>query len=742
MITLPVDLARECFSSGIRPIQTPVRRFETTLTAPKTAVTAIKTPVTANETPDRAIDTTGWHKNTPKTAFGTTVTSTKTAHRLVETALTRVETALTCVKTPVTPIKTTGTPTRLACKPLGTAPRLICTTRASGCATFPPPGATAMRAQLTARFHFSSRSATLRPPGMCIRLLVLLWLLAVPRARAELVLGKPEWGFDGTTLGYSFNLLTVEVRNAGSQPFEGTLILDDGGQFQRRTSAPYLQQVFIAPGASRTVQFYPYFSGGFGDCRITWKEHGGGEVPIKAPDSGAPAVVLLADFDAPNLRSLRMRAFNEANFPPTAAATDALSAVVLDHQPRWDPVRREAFLDWLKRGGLVHLISGPDGTVPQFTNELQALNIPGSQGSVGNGLVVKHEIARTDVTPEFLRRAGYPIPEKRANANRHEASDRGIFFNLSHVTKPNIAWSIIYTLTLVYVAIVGPLFYFLRKRDYRLLLGGFVGCVALFAWLFTVIGRRGYGEKQIYHSVALARSIEPGKWDVRHWVHAFATSGGSYRFSHPGPSQLYAATSDHESVRGEVMQGREASFTADIPLFSSRPFVHQGVMSCPPLEWELLAFDGRHDASNTTGKFRLKQDFKGELLSVVAQYGSQFYRVERGGSDWELRKQKTNSSQEAFTVNQSIHHSRSYNETPEAMVHYLRSSPFDLARLIIGDDNSSRPALSASLPPERLRLFTYVNAPEAFPLQSTEFQAGLSLILFVQDLDARSQANP
>src|SRR5687767_11205985 len=181
---------------------------------------------------------------------------------------------------------------------------------------------------------------------MRLRFIFLLWLLVVPCIHAELSLGKPEWGFDGSAVAQSFNILTVEVRNVGTQPFEGTLILDDGGRFGHRTSAPYRQQIFVAPGATRNVQFYPYFSGGFGDCRITWKEQGGGDVPIDAPAMGSPAVVLLADFDAPNLRSVRMRAFNEANFPPTAAATDALRAVVLDHQPRWDAPRREAFLDW------------------------------------------------------------------------------------------------------------------------------------------------------------------------------------------------------------------------------------------------------------------------------------------------------------------------------------------------------------------------------------------------------------
>lgn len=591
-------------------------------------------------------------------------------------------------------------------------------------------------------FPFPLGSGILKSHRMRACLIFLLSLLATFPAFAELVVGKPEWGFDGTGVTDSFNILTVEVRNTGGQPFEGTLTLDDGGRFGGRQSAPYHQSIYVAPGAARAVQFYPFlprYSNGF---RILWKEQGGGTVAVDVPKASAPAIVLLVDFDAPNLRALRMRAFNEAHFPPTVSATDGLHAVVLDHQPRWDLARREAFLDWVKRGGLVHLIHGPDGNVPEFTGELSALNVPGARGLVGAGLVVKHAIPRTEVTSEFLRDAGFPAPSLRqGSSNMYYTGDSAIFRRLSQVTKPKIAWGIIYTLTIVYVALVGPVFYILRRRDYRALLGGFIGTVALFAWAFTVIGRRGYGEKQIYHTQAVARSIEGAKWDVRHWVHAFATSGDTYRFSFPGTSHLYAAVSQEDTVRGDVVQGREASFTADIPLFSSRPFIHQGVMTGPHLAWEILEFEGRPDSSNTRGKFRLKPGFKGEVLSVVAQYGSEFYRL-NFKEDWEIGPGAHQMAQRAFGTEDGGYDYYYYREAPEVTMNRLRSSPFPLVRSMVEGVDGSSAIISKLRQREQIRLFTYASAPEAFSVESKEFQSGIGLVLFVQDLIIPPKPNP
>jgi len=70
---------------------------------------------------------------------------------------------------------------------------------------------------------------------------------------------------------------------------------------------------------------------------------------------------------------------------------------------------------------------------------------------------------------------------------------------LAGVTKPKIAWWLIYLLTGVYVIIIGPVvFSFCGSGPLPgYLLAGFLGTVTLFAWVFTAVGRRGYGESQV-----------------------------------------------------------------------------------------------------------------------------------------------------------------------------------------------------------------------------------------------------
>ena len=65
-----------------------------------------------------------------------------------------------------------------------------------------------------------------------------------------------------------------------------------------------------------------------------------------------------------------------------------------------------------------------------------------------------------------------------------------------------------------------------------------------------------------------------------------------------------------------------------------------------------------------------------------------------------------------------------------------------LARLVLGDPDSPREALARPLLASQIRLFTYASAPDAFPITSAEFQAGLGLILFVQDFTTAIQSAP
>lgn len=539
------------------------------------------------------------------------------------------------------------------------------------------------------------------------------------------------WGFNGTVVQGMFNPLSVEIRNGGPKVFDGEIFLNGD-------SAPSVQQVFLAPGSSRVVQFFPYIQDAYRKFSLAWKDDRENEVGLDDVRVGAPAVTILADPNGPSLRSAKMRVFPENLFPPTVAATHALAAVVLDHAPRWDPPRREAFVDWVSSGGIVHLVRGINDELPQFTEELAVLNSTAERTAVGAGVVLRHVATLADVSEDWLKTKGFPAPgiHKDGKGQTYDF-DASLFARLSAVTRPNIAWGLIYGLTAIYIALIGPVFYILRKRDYRLLLLGFLLTVAGFAWIFTIVGRRGYGEKQIYHSIAIARSLGGARWDVTEWIHAFATSGDTYRFQHAGGSQLYAAPSNNETVRGSITAGKDAHFDADIPLFSSRPFLHSGALTGDDCSVEVAAWENVRAGASGIEKLQLKPGagFPQKVLKVIAQSGNDFYAVEQKQNLWSAGDTTLLPRGDLFPQHEYDQSWRYQNADAETSKQQLR----ELAGALVARSENLSEAFKIHIPrrppaADHIRLFIYAEAPAGFRLAGDQFQSGIGYVLYVQDI--------
>ena len=570
--------------------------------------------------------------------------------------------------------------------------------------------------------------------------LAALLLFLIARAPAALNVSPPLWGFDGKVLNESFNVLSIEIANPGGKPFDGELVLDDAAGLGARSSAPCKQRVYLAPGSARWVQFYPYVSSYVPQWRLSWDGSDRGSADLGQPNAGPPAIVLLADPNSPASRAARMRLFPDHLFPTTVSATDGLHAIVLDHQPRWDAQRREAFLDWVNRGGIVHLIPGSDGALPQFTETLAVLNVPGERGAVGGGWVAKHQLTRGEITEQSLKDAGFPAPEIKDDGEGNIYDMDGfVFRKLAAVTKPDIAWGLIYLLTAVYVVLIGPVFYLLRKRDYRMLLGGFVATVALFAFIFTAVGRRGYGEKQIYHSLSIARSLGAGRFDVREWIHAFATTGDIYRFQHAEGSQLYGALGEGETVRGDIAAGKESNFTADIPLFSSRPFLHRGVEKTDDPGITVVEWD---ETSAIPGSLRIKTEagFRKRAFTAIVSRRGYYAEMTPTADGFELKRGNARSSNtEFFGQHQFQDYGNNWLGNDSGNKNEIERILRSLHPVFISRVNNEGPYFKkrvTSPRPEddRVRLFVYAEAPPEFAMKNDRFQAGTQLVLYVQDI--------
>ncbi|MGZ0171256.1 MAG: hypothetical protein ACKVHE_17030, partial [Planctomycetales bacterium] len=110
------------------------------------------------------------------------------------------------------------------------------------------------------------------------------------------------------------------------------------------------------------------------------------------------------------------------------------------------------------------------------------------------------------------------------------------------------------------------------KIDYRYSLLSLAVVVAGFSWLFSVMGARGYGESTSTTSVATARQLTDGRWDVEQWNSLFVTSGGDYSIRAAGDFPVISTVENLERVSGAVRNGRDGQFSVDMPPFTYRTF--------------------------------------------------------------------------------------------------------------------------------------------------------------------------
>ena len=438
---------------------------------------------------------------------------------------------------------------------------------------------------------------------------ILQLLSAVPALAAEpvITIRDPLWGFDGSVMRDRFVPLTFIVDNASPEPFDGELRLYRGNFSGARVGGFNVQTIYLAPGTQRIVQFYPLVLSDMETWTLAWD---GGEFSLPKPRFGGPARVLLADDRDLFNRGGAVKRFREKFFPPYATATDTLGSVVMDHAPDWEAPRRQAFLDWLRQGGELHLIVGPNGKQPEFTSDLAVLNQPSDVFQIGSGRVRRHAVGRSgltsgyvssqldrpprppDETPEEIERGvqgyqaySYPLDQWQMT--------QGAFNQLKRMVKAEHDWAVIHLLSLSYVAVLFP-GCFLIGREFRHVpatFGAILGSTLLFGGAFYQVGNRGYGESTTVHAVALAEHIEKDRYDVTEWSSIFAIAGGNYALSNPGSERLYSDATDNERIEGRVTAGSAGRLVADVPPYSTRVMAHKSIVQSPGITAPRLVAD-------------------------------------------------------------------------------------------------------------------------------------------------------
>ena len=507
--------------------------------------------------------------------------------------------------------------------------------------------------------------------GLCFFTL----LIVLPNeviADTEIEVEYAEWGFDGRAAPRTFNLLTVGVQNRGDTPFEGTLrchrLLSATGSW---SGAEILQEIYIAPFSKRIVQLYPYMLDEGEVWELRWGDGLEDAFQTERPQLTSGSRVILNDPIANSGIKQGLKGFPDNWFPVSVVATDALRLVVMDHAPRWEELRRDAFRDWLFRGGILHVLKEPTGRYPEVP--VPALNSDPRPERFGSGKIYWHDMTRDELSRAYIYEKMYATSQDlvsvvdrngstfdidptstefiRRDEEFFEAyaewdSDRLIPTRLKEFLKPNHEWPLIYMLSGVYLLALFPGGYLVvrLKIDYRYSLLGLIVVVAGFSWLFSVMGARGYGESTSTTSVATARQLPDGRWDVEQWNSLFVTSGGDYAIRAAGSFPIVSTVENLERVSGMLKNGRDGQFAVDMPPFTYRTFasraevplgefrakvVNAKVAASEPLSSDDASEPGEGDDSKRLRSLTIETEgiLASEIRSALILHGDLMYRV-------------------------------------------------------------------------------------------------------------------
>ena len=627
-------------------------------------------------------------------------------------------------------------------------------------------------------------------------LIAALAVLAVCGSNAsaqKLKIAEVVWGFDGRVTPNEFNQVSVLLDNQGDEPFDGPLRLTQKRGTGQTVGAVLQVDRYIAPLGRSWAHFVPYCGSdpNNGDWSLSWK---GGSGNLPKVQAGQAAIVLLVTSDGLGSTAKGIKHFDESNFPKSVTATRGLRTVVLDHVPRWQAAQRQAFADWVRLGGQLHLLKSEEDEFPEFSEELAILNGPAvtRPQPVGAGVVYRYNIQSSDL------RSGTRFPETaRANEDAYrlieaEGSDKALetrtierraqasegyystieygwdvadraHSSLKEITQPDHNWALIFFLAIIYILAIFPGCYLISKKrvHYLVTYGAILGAALFFSLVFLFVGRRGYGEQTEVNAVAIAQKIDGDRWDVMQWSNVFVTTGDRFELAHNGNGSVYASGQDMERVNGIIgFMDRDddkisRSFNVDIPPFSNRPYVHRQTIT-------MADFDASLESVNVQGgkltgavvqvterfqklmenrvSYRSSDSFYGSadagaLPIIRVVYRRQIFSLRDSGKGRLILESKLGEIDEAINVSslaQSSFSSWLRDEETSPTQRYGRMFDAMVAHHFgVFKDIDFR---NAQLKDDRLRLLIYAPMPKEMFISGEDFTNQNGYVLFSQDL--------
>lgn len=587
-----------------------------------------------------------------------------------------------------------------------------------------------------------------------LRVAVLLGILAGWSGLASAVeFREVRWGFNGAVKRHAYNLCSIDLLNPSSEAFRGNVTLTKEGGIGS-SEVPLIEpDVYLGPGETRTVQFLPYIASDKPDWRVSWGPRGVDGFDFRYPNreiTAPVAVQFLADQGLTSpLKGLEV--FSERDFPIGSPGTELLGSVVLDHVPSWaGDVRHKAFRDWLGRGGRLYLINGRDGQRLKFPSPLEDLNVPADRFMVGQGVVMRHEIAQdAGEIPGLISEVAPAAnsPSNYGNQYSYDPAANGstqLFQTLQNMVRPDHNWSLIFFLAFIYLLILFPGIWLVsRKRgDFRTTYAMILGTVVLFSWFYAEVGKRGYDESTGLREMIVAYPLGNQRVALQKHGSLFVTDGGGYVIPALGDGAVFAVDSGF-SGNAQILNRPEAAVVADIPPFSA----------CSYQESSVLPTQG--DYSITVKKLELNPGFQKIEVQLGAGFpvGSQVYLLSTtqgvGSAGFSLTKSENGwvNSGSAMSINSLFPTDYDYGYRRKDAIHQEKNLIAYLVQIATSTEMSPQygqvPDASPAASPSSIafdggQILVYCDAPAEF--LPTEYPAS-GKVLFVSPVDP-SMATP
>lgn len=582
------------------------------------------------------------------------------------------------------------------------------------------------------------------------------------------------WGFNNQQARSQCIPLSILLRNNSPEAFDEPVQLNRLQYGGSRVGAPLMRKVFLAPFSSQWVQFYPYISNSYQtDWSLNWgprfiygqkltrAEH---NVNSDSELDNTRSRIILSRSDAIIRKGGHFKQFPEELFPPSVTATDSLDEIIIGHVPRWDAARKVSFMDWLYQGGVVHLL--PDDTTGDnliFTTSMVELNSPLEFFRIGEGLVIRHNVKMSQMTENVLIAAVNKIHELEAESilnhppevkpsktvtsqystNNYGDINSRLMHQLTNLTHPDHNWPLIYLMSMLYLFMIFPGCFLFNKRQkssrYRNSLLFILFTVVCFSTVFWSIGKRGYGEKTTINSLLVAKPLPGNYFDTTCWINSFVTDGGLYQFRSTGEGSLFTTAQDTERVNGFITNGINGTFQADVPAFTSRPFLYRVKVpflkpECKVVDYKLnrdanledltLEFEPGLPTENT----RIQILFREKLYSArqTKENNRSIFKLNQGGvipvAAWRTKL--------TDTIGQSTYYEYENKNKNISEVYSKIYEPLVINSL---DLTTEEQVVNYRGHQSRFKLFYYCDIPDEFKLKTDVRGEQQGRILFVYD---------